>query len=100
MLGIAKSQLMVADGIAGVSGKPIRIFSIHILAAGADVPEIKLYSGIATGGTIYVQQKGTANTGATFEFGENGFLFPNGCYYEEVTDAHVTSTLITFTQEN
>ena len=94
------AQLMVADGAVGTSGASVRLFTIHILAAGADVPEIKLYNGTSNAGTIYVQQKGAASTGKTFEFGEEGFLFPDGCFYEEVTDAHVTSTLIEFQKEN
>lgn len=94
------AQLMAADGVVGSSGKPIRVFSLHIIAAGADVPEIKLYNGTSNAGTIYIQQKGVASVGATYNLGEEGFLFPGGCYYEEVTDAHVTSTLIEFEKEN
>ena len=94
------SQLMIAEGVVGSQNRPIRIYAIHILAAGADVPEIKLRNGTVNTDTIYIQLKGTGSTGATHTFGEDGFLFPNGCFYEEVTDAHVTSTLIEFEKEN
>ena len=93
------SVLVVADGVVGTSGKPIRITAIHILSGGT-AGEVKLYNGISNGGTLYVQELCTVvSTGNRFSYGEEGILFPNGCYYEEVTDSNVTSTLITFEKE-
>lgn len=88
-----------AGQAVGVSGRKTRVFFAHIIS-GATAGIIKLYNGTSTGGTIILQQTcGTVSTGNDFDYGEYGVLFPNGCFYEEVVDANVTSTLITFEQE-
>jgi len=93
------SVLKVADGVVGITGAPVRVFGVHILS-GATAGIIKLYSGIDATGTIYIQETcPTVSTGNTFNYGEDGVLFPTGCYYEEVVDANVTSTLISFENE-
>lgn len=88
-----------AGQAVGVSGRPTRVFAAHILS-GATAGIIKLYNGTSTSGTIFVQETcGTVSTGNDFNYGDYGVLFPNGCFYEEVEDADVTSTLISFEQE-
>jgi hypothetical protein len=83
----------------GISGKPTRVYHVSILS-GAIAGQIKLYNGTSTSGTVYVQQLCTVvNTSNEFDYGQEGFLFPNGCYYEEVVDANVKSTTIMFSQE-
>lgn len=99
MAGYVGSQLMTADGVVGVSGKPIRIYAIHVLS-GATAGIVKLKAGTATGGTIRIQETcPVVSTGNLFNYGEDGVLFPTGCYYEEVIDANVTSTLVSYSQE-
>jgi len=93
------SVLKAADGVVGLSGKPIRIFNINVLSGGT-AGQIKLYNGTAATDTLYVHEVcGTVSTGNGFDYGKEGFLFPAGCFYEEVVDANVTSTLISFKVE-
>lgn len=88
-----------AGEVVGVSGKPTRIYHMNILS-GAAAGEVKLHNGAAATDTVYIQELCTAvSTGNDFDYGQEGFLFPSGCFYEEVTDANVTATTITFSQE-
>lgn len=99
--GFVGSQLCTtAAGVAvGVSGKPTRVFFVHIISGGT-AGEIKLHNGTTTSNTLFVQEKcATVSTGNTISYGKEGILFPAGCFYEEVVDANVTSTLIGFAQE-
>jgi hypothetical protein len=99
MFDTAGAVLKAADGVVGISGKPVRVFGLHVLSGGT-AGIVKLYNGTTASGTLYVQQTcGTVSTGNLFEYGNEGFLFPNGCFYEEVVDANVTSTLISFRNE-
>jgi len=83
----------------GPSGARIRVYTVHIIS-GATAGSIKLYNGTTTSGTLYYQQTaGAVSTGTTVDLGEYGMLFPNGCYYEEVIDANVVSTLISYEVE-
>lgn len=93
------SVLKVADGVVGTSGKPVRVFNINILSGGT-AGQVKLYNGIAATGTLYIHEVcPTVSSGNGFDYGKEGFLFPSGCFYEEVVDANVTSTLISFKVE-
>jgi hypothetical protein len=100
--GQAGTQLCTtaAGQAVGTAGKPTRIYALDILSGGT-AGEIKLYNGTAVVvGNLYIQEKCTSvSTGNKFEYGTYGILFPNGCYYTEVTDANVVSTLIAFEQE-
>ena len=99
MFDVAGSVLKTADGVVGLSGKPVRVFRIHVLSGGT-AGVVNLYNGTSNSDDLYIQETcGTVSTGNLFDYGEEGFLFPNGCYYEEAVDANVTSTLITFRNE-
>jgi hypothetical protein len=89
-----------AGQAVGIAGRPTRVYALDILSGGT-AGEIKLYNGIAVvTANLFIQEKCTAvSTGNKFEYGQYGILFPNGCYYTEVVDANVTSTLIAFEQE-
>ena len=90
--------LKAADGVVGISGKPVRIYAINVLSGGT-AGQIKLYNGTAATDTLYVHQVcPTVSTGNQFTY-PKGILFPAGCFYEEVVDANVTSTLVAFAQE-
>jgi len=83
----------------GPSGAKVRVYATHLLSGGT-AGIIKLYNGTSTSGTIYIQQTAaTVSTGNTVTYGKYGVLFPNGCFYEEVVDANVTSTLISYEVE-
>lgn len=99
--GYVGSQLCTtaAGQAVGTAGKPTRVFMAHMIS-GATAGIIKLHNGTTTSNTIYVQETATVvSSGNTFEYGKEGILFPAGCFYEEVVDGNVTSTLITFEQE-
>lgn len=83
----------------GPSGAKVRVYTVH-LNSGATAGIIKLYNGTSTSGTLFYQQTAaTVSTGTTVDLGEYGMLFPNGCFYEEVVDANVVGTLISFEVE-
>lgn len=97
-VGVQKCTTAAGQAV-GTSGKPTRVYHVSILS-GAAAGEIKLYNGTSTSGTLYVEQLCTVVSSSNeFDYGQEGFLFPAGCYYEEVVDANVTSTTITFSQE-
>lgn len=89
------STRVTADGIIGTSGKPIRVFSVHLISGGT-AGIVNLRNGTLVSDTIWAQVTGTASTGITVNFG-GGMRFPDGLYYDE--DANVTSTIIVYTEE-
>ena len=99
--GFVSTQLCTtaAGQAVGTAGKPIRVYGVHIISGGT-AGVIKLHNGIATTATTYIQETCTAvSTGNTIMYSDRGVLFPNGCFYEEVVDGNVTSTLISFEKE-
>lgn len=82
------STLLTGSGAVGVAGKPKVIYGLHVISGTASVVILK---NNGTGGTIYIKQTGTANTGATFVFPE-GFFFPTDCFY--TADGNQTSVLV------
>lgn len=89
-------QLISADGVVGTSGKPVRVFTIHILSGGGGAAVVALRAGTAVGGTIQVQETGTVSTGKTFDYGMHGFYFPTGCFVD--VDTNTTSVLVSYSQ--
>ena len=96
MQGFAGTRLLTADTNV-TAGTPTRVFAIHIIS-GATAGVVNLRNGTLVTDPIQVQHTGTIDTGATFTFGEFGFLFPDGLFYDE--DANVTSTTISLATEN
>lgn len=84
-----------ADGIVGVSGKPVRIFAVNNVSGGT-AGDVVLRNGTTAAGTVYVQLTGTANAGTAWDFHE-GVLFPDGCFYDH--DSNNTFATITYSQE-
>lgn len=83
----------------GTLGNKIRVFAIHLISGGT-AGIITLKNGPDPNGTIFIQETAAVvSTGNTITYGDYGVLFPNGCFYEEVVDANVTSTLVSFEQE-
>jgi len=89
------TQLITEDGVLGTSGKPIRVFSVHLIS-GATASELTLRNGTLVSSTIYAQETGTADTGATFNY-NGGVRFPAGCFVD--VDANATSALFVYTEE-
>ncbi len=83
----------------GTLGRPIRVYTVHIISGGT-AGIIKLHNGTSTSDTLVVQETcAVVSTGNTINYGDYGILFPAGCFYEEVVDGNVTSTLVTFEEE-
>jgi len=91
------SQLIVADGVVGTSGKPIRVYGIHVISGAGGGAVINLRSGTAVGGTIRITSTGTASQGVTFLYGNEGQLFEAGCFCD--IDTNTTSVLVSFQRE-
>ncbi len=88
-------QTITADGVIGQSGKPVRVFSIHLISAG--IPSVlAVHNGTSASGTQILSITGTANTGVTTSF-EQGLRFPDGCYVN--VDANITNVTFSYTQE-
>ena len=96
-LGAPGTQLVTADGIVGVSGKPVRIYHIHIISGGT-AGVVNLRNGALVTDTIFATETGTANTGATFSYDHVGILLSAGAFID--IDANVTSVAVTFHTEN
>ena len=95
-LGAPGTQLVTADGIVGRSGKPVRVYSIHIISGGT-AGIVNLRNGPAVTDTIWTTSTGVIDTGVNFFFAE-GIRFPLGCFVD--VDANVTSVAVTFSTEN
>ena len=83
------------DSVVGASGKPIRIFSTHIIS-GSTAGKVRLRSGTAISDVSILQIDGVANSGTTENFA-GGMRFENGCFADIV--ANVSSISIVYTHE-
>ena len=88
-------QRVTADIAVGTSGKPIRVFSVHLIS-GATASTLLLKNGTGTGDTAYAQVDGIASAGSTLNF-NGGLRFPNGCYAD--VDANISYATICYTEE-
>lgn len=97
MIGMTSTiNVATTDQAVGTSGKPTRVFQITVLSDGTAGVSL-LRNGTSTSGTIYVNPTNVVNKSATVSFGEEGILFPGGCFAD--VDAHCIATLITYRQE-
>lgn len=78
------------------SGNPARVFAVHEIYGASSVGSV-LRNGIDATGDAYIMLNETDSTGVTTDFGSDGFLFPNGLFYDKGTN--VTSILIEFRVE-
>lgn len=88
--------ISTTDSAVGVSGMPVRVFSVSMISDGT-AGTLKLRNGTAATDTIYLQIDGTASKCATFDSAA-GVLFPSGCFMD--ADTHTVSGLIAFTMEH
>ena len=97
MIGMTTTvNIGATDSVIGVSGAPTRVFQLTVLSDGtAGVSLLK--NGKTSGGTIYVNPTNVVNKTATVSFGEEGIVFPGGCFAD--VDAHCIATLITYRNE-
>ncbi len=90
------SVLKTADGAVGTSGRELRVFAEHEIYGGTSTGSV-LRNGTADSDTIYISLTSSDSSGVTSTFGDQGFLFPDGCYFDEGTS--VTSCLIQYREE-
>jgi hypothetical protein len=90
----AGSQLFTADGAVSSSGKPVRIYMIHVVSTGGGGAVINLRNGTSASDTAWITETGTTSKGVTFSYGGCGILFPNGCFVD--VDSNTTSVAVSF----
>ena len=87
------TQVLTTSGVVGASGKPTRVFCVHIVSAGT-AGNATLKDGTTTAGTASAAFLATINTGTTFTAEGTGIYFPNGCFAS--FDANVTRCVVTY----
>ena len=97
MPGTSGTETHTADGVVGTSGRPIRLWAVNTLSGGT-AGQLVLRNGTTDSNTIWVREVGVANTGKTGTYGQTGFLFPNGLFYDD--DGNFTSVVFQFSEEN
>lgn len=87
-----------ASGAIGSSGSATRVFSVHFIS-GANAGVLALYNGTAIVGVsnLYCAIQGTANTGKTANFGDEGLFFPDGLFWANQS-GDITSVLFSYSQ--
>lgn len=85
------TKLITVDAEATVAGKPTRVKCIHILSGAGGGAVVSLKNN-GSGGTVFVTETGTASTGKTFYYSEDGILFPQGCFVD--VDTNTTSVAV------
>ena len=89
------SKYLSADGVVGVSGKPVRVYSVELLS-GATAGILVLRNGSTAAGTIYVNQTcATVSETNTFNWC-GGITFPDGCFFDK--DTNTTSVVVNYEQ--
>lgn len=78
----------------GTAGTAVRIFSLHIISGGGGASVVSLRNGATGSGAIWVTQTGSTSTGATFNYGAHGVVFPAGCFVS--TDSNSADVTIAF----
>jgi hypothetical protein len=95
MIQNAGTQILAASGAIGVASKPVRLFSIHVVCGTA--ANAFIHSG-GSGGTACLKEIGTANTGKTINYGDQGMYFPSGAYCSFETN--VTRVVAVYAQDS
>ena len=97
MPGYGGTESHTADSAVGTAGKPIRLWAVNMLSGGT-AGQLVLRDGKTDSDAIWVREVGVANTGKTVTYGQTGFLFPNGLFYDD--DGNFTSVVFQFSEEN
>jgi len=96
MIGDTNTVNILADGVVGRSGYPTRVFQLTVVSD-ATAGESLLRNGATVSGAIWVNPTNVISKSATVNFGEEGILFPAGCYAD--IDVNCLGTLITYRNE-
>lgn len=88
--------VLTADGVIGVSGKPVRIYSVVMLSGSGGAGELVLRNGTSASGTIYVKEDGSAASHTdTYNFA-GGLTFQGGCFFDK--DTNTDQIVVSFEQ--
>ena len=81
MFGISNGTALAVDGAVGPSGKRVRLYQATWLSDGT-ARDLVLRNGIDDTGTVYVTATGTISKTVTLNFGKEGIIFPDGCFFD------------------
>ena len=95
---MAGSVRITADGVVGVSGKPVRIYGFTMRSGAVGPGFVTLYNGTDTTGTEKYRMQGNTDSSADKVFPAEGKHFPGGCYAD--VDSDVTYVDFDYVQEN
>ena len=95
---MAGSTRIVAAGVVGVSGKPVRIYGFTMRSGAGGTGTVTLYNGTSTAGVEKYVLNGNTDASADKVFPTEGKHFPDGCYAD--LDANVTYVDFDYVQEN
>jgi len=70
---------VTASGEVTSAKTATRVKSIHIISTSGGASVVSLKNN-GTSGTVFITETGTVSTGKTFYYGEDGILFPSGCW--------------------
>lgn len=90
------SQKISADGVIGVSAKPVRLFELIIRSGAGGGGVVIVYNGSSASGTEYDTGNGTASLTVRIPY-VGGLLLPAGCYLD--IDTNVSYVIAIYTQE-
>ena len=90
------TETLTADGVIGISGKPVRIYSAYWVK-GAGTEPLVIRSGTTASGTIIISHASIASTGNFLDLGSEGILFPDGAFFDIATA--LTTATITYRVE-
>ena len=90
----AGGQLVTADAAVSSSGKPVRVYMIHIISGCGGGGVVSLRNGTTASDTAWITETGTTSKGVTFSYGGCGIAFPNGCFVD--IDTNTVSVAVSF----
>ena len=94
---MAGSIRIVAAGVVGVSGQPVRLFGFTTRSGALGSGTVTLYNGTSTSGTEKYKFQGNVDASSDKVFGAEGKFFPGGCY--AALDSNITYVDLDYVQE-
>lgn len=91
-------KTITANGVLGVSGKPVRVFGYTMRSSAGGAGIVQLFDGTDATGQERWKGSGNIDDGAIVVFPAEGKFFPVGCYVQ--IDANVSYVDFDYRQEN
>lgn len=95
-MGAPGYQRRTTDGIIGTSGARLRVYGLNIVTSGGTPAVVALKNGTTSGGTVLLQESGTASGGRYIDFGPQGVLFDSGCFAD--IDSNTSAITVIYQQ--